>query len=365
MSEHMTTSTIDRDEKTDVRVLETVSGPGGGNPDATISYNGYEQEKPELAQALIEIINSGECMVRCTHEDDGCVDGRCVCEIAYPDGEDFATVEVQDNGDHERAKIAGGGYITGLAMLQALGEHGDSPEQDITYVADELAKQKVFCGGHVGSHGKFDQGQTDCGANDKENIIVSGSAYDAESPAGGVSLLMKFSADGYDQKAIETAFGGWAETIGNTGYFSGSNGVTRLEAAQNAILKAEKDNGSDKKASVIKNLGASHNEKRLVVTYEKGHTFSQTKLRHLLMERFPAVDPNELPQVFVCDFWRVQELAQAVARFSDKSTGMQQSDEDARKRYKLSLHAGVAFQVATYLTLTDGTLPIDFVGAAR
>ena len=357
----MAVITIDSDEKTNVQVIESIPGPGGGKKDASISYKNYEQERPELAHALIEIINSGECVARCTHDDDGCVDGRCVCEIAYPDGDEFETISVLDNGDHERAKVAGGGYITALAMLQALGERGESPEQDIAYLADELAAQGIYCGGHIGSHGKFDNGLTDCGANDKEDVIISGSAYEAESPSGGVSLLMGHSSDTYNSNIVERAINGWSDAIEDTDYLVNSNGVTRLEAAQDAILKSEKGNVSARKASVIKNLGSNHNEKRLIVNYEDGHTFSQTKLRRLLMERFPGVDPDEMPQVFVCDYWRVQKLADAVAHFSDRTSGRERSDAEIEERRQLALHAGVAFQVGTYLTLTDATLPIDFL----
>lgn len=357
----MVLATIDSDEITNVEVIETVPGPGGGKQDATISYKDFEQERPEMALALIEIINSGECMVRCTHEDDGCVDGRCVCEIAYPEGDDFATVSVEDNGDHERAKVAGGGYITALAMLQALGDRGTSPEQDIAYLADQLAKQHIYCGGHIGSHGKFGDGLTDCGANDKEDVIISGKAYEAESPAGGVALLMSYSKDVYDSDVTDRVLARWAETTGDANYLIDSNGVTRLEAAQDAILKTEKNNADRKKAAVIKNLGANHNEKRLIVNYEDGYTFSQTKLRRLLMERFPEVSPDELPQVFVCDYWRVQTLANAVACFSERDSSRERDDMEVQSRRDIALHAGVAFQVGTYLTLTDATLPIDFV----
>lgn len=340
---------------------ETIPAPGVGNKDSSITVSKYEtsDNMRELAADLYEILRSGECVVPCTHNDDGCIDGRFTSEIKFPAEGSFETVSVDDNKDNERAKVAGGGYVTALAMLQALGENGSSPEADIAYLADMFAQNGMYCGGHVGSHGHAHEGKTDCGANDKEDQIIANGTQAPEVVAAVTAALMERSSDSYDDQAMQRGLDGWVETVGDTTYFVDSNGVTRLDAIENGILTAQDTVVSNDKASVIKNLGADHNEIRVAVMYRQGETFSQTKLRRLLIERHPDVDPKDLPQVFVVDFWRIQQLARVVAELPNRENGQSPAAEEVQDRYERALHAGVAFQVATYATLTDGSLPVD------
>lgn len=356
---------IENDKKLTSQLAEVIPAPGVGNPDSPISMAKYlegatpENQKKEIAVSMHEIIAGGECNVACTHDDDGCLDGRCTSEIAVPNGQEFAVVNVEHNKDNERAKLAGGGYTTALAMYVALGETSASPEGDIVYIADEFAKQGIHCGAHTGGHGSEDLGKTDCGANDKVKEIMACGTANRDVVAGITAALFKHSTDLFGQGSMTKALDGWDATQNNTEYFAHSNGVSRLDAIRASILNTQDSSGRDEKVAVIKNLKDDHNEIELVVEYEQGHTFSQTKLRTILQERYPTVDAKDLPQVFVLDFWRVQQLAYAVATMPERETGRVRTDSEIQDRYATALHAGVAFQVATYATLTDGSLPVN------
>lgn len=359
------TTIIENDNTLTNRLTEVIPAPGVGNPDSSISMTKYldqatyENQKKEIAESMHEIIASGECLVTCSHDDDGCLDGRCTSEIAVPNGQEFEVVNVEHNKDNERAKLAGGGYTTALAMYAALGEKSASPEGDIVYIADEFAKQGIHCGAHTGGHGSEDLGKTDCGANDKLRDIIACGANHREVVAAVTAALFKHSTDLFGEGSMNKALDAWANVQSDEEYFANSNGVSRLDAIRASILNTQDNSGRDGKVAVIKNLKDDHNEIELVVDYEQGHTFSQTKLRNLLAEKYPNVDAKDLPQVFVLDFWRVQQLAYAVAVMPERESGRARTDEEIQDRYATAIHAGVAFQVATYATLTDGSLPVN------
>lgn len=112
---------------------------GYGNPDAKIGFQKIVERNnipPEVIQYAIELLKSGECMVDVSRNDDGCIDGRLTEQIVLPFiGSDtgFHTVNIDDINDllgNNRYKVAGGGYITALAMQLAL-------EPDIEVLDDE------------------------------------------------------------------------------------------------------------------------------------------------------------------------------------------------------------------------------------
>ena len=356
------TTTIEDEKRPTIQLVDIIPAPGLGDPISSISAVKYEA-KSESAKDMVrdthEIVKSGECIVRCNHADDGCIDGRCVNELAYPDGNKFITKYVDDNQGNERAKVAGGGLLTSLAMYKAVGEDIVSPEEDIAYIARDFARQGVQCGAHTaGSHGSEVLDKTGCGANDKFDEIMNVAITHRKDISDVSSVLIRPSGNGFDADLLGSGLDKWSEILEVRGYFDGSNGVSRLDAIRDGILSAQATMLGNEKASVLKNLGGGHNEVLLVVNYAKGHTFSQTKLREMLMERHPEVaDPDELPQVFVLDMWRVEELAHAVANITPKD-GTERTEDEKQARYLTALHAGVAYQIATYATLTDGSLPV-------
>lgn len=99
--------------------------------------------------------------------------------------------------------------------------------------------------------------------------------------------------------------------------------------------------GEEKPLAVTKRLDGDHNEDYIIVNYVEGTTFSQGAFADTLRESFPDKDDKNLAQAFVVDAWRVVELAKASV------------PED---EFETAMYAGVAYQVATAATLTDGTL---------
>jgi hypothetical protein len=295
VSEYVTIATVENDQKTNIQLIDIIPAPGLGNPESSISKVKFEStnEKREMSQYMHEIVKSGECMVPCAHGDDGCIDGRCVDEIARPNRGVFEILNVEHNKDNDRAKLAGGGYITSLAMYQALGETRVSSEKDIVYISEQFAKKGIYCGAHTGGHGSEEQGKTDCGANDKFYEIIDNGIRYKDDVGAITNVLLQYSTDSYSQNAMDLAVSTWGNTRKDTDYLVG-NGVKRLEAIRTGILHTQEQNPNVQTVAVIKNLSDNHNEVELVVNYEPGTTFSQAIKRQKLMERYPGVARKDL-----------------------------------------------------------------------
>lgn len=346
-------------EKYSIKILPA---PGVGL--GAISVDTFREKSP-LAEEMIhetrEIIQSGECIMTCNHNDDGCVDGRCVDEIAVPNNESFNLKIVESNFGNERAKVAGGGYMTGLAMFKAIGEDLVSPDVDLEFLSKEFARQGVYCGAHTGSHGSEPKQTTDCGANDRFDQILDIAASHRAEVAEITSALVQPFVDTFHPELLKEDLDNWQHIVKETDNFSHSSGISRLDVIRDGILSAQDSVKGEEKVSVIKHLGGNHNEIFLVVNYLKDMTFSQTKLRNELIEKFPSADPESLPQVFALDMWRVDELAHTVAALPEKNLGRERNSATLHKRYVSALLAGTAYQVATYVALTNGSLPVVIV----
>lgn len=154
-----------------VTVIE-VAPMGYGNPDSSISRKKQLESgelEAEVDTKAQEFIISGEGIVEVQERDDGCIDGRETSELYVTEGGEFYTKSA-DNSNHERAKVAGGGYITTQAMRIGVGARGDSIDEDLARVGADLAEKEIYCGAHSGAH-QHGEG-TDCGANDKFPLIL-------------------------------------------------------------------------------------------------------------------------------------------------------------------------------------------------
>lgn len=352
---------VDSDQNLKLHLIDTIPAPGLGDEKSSISAKRLERmpEMRPLLQDLKEIVKSGECIVTCNHNDDGCIDGRCADLLAYPQDGEFATKEVPDNKGNERAKVAGGGLITGLAMYKALGEGLVSPESDITFIADSFAHKGIYCGAHTGAHGSPDAKKSDCGANDRFGEIIHTVIQNKNAVAGVTRRFMDYLGVTYNQEHMDNNIADWDCIVKLRDNFINSDGLMRLDAIREGVLIAQDTVTDDTKASVIKNLAGSHNEYELEVICDEGMTFSQTQLRDALLARHPEVDPDDLPQVFVLDLWRVRQLAEAIAAIPDRDSGRIRSSDEINERFSRALHAGIAYQIGTYVTLTDGSLDIN------
>lgn len=332
-----------------------IASLGYGNPEAKISYkkkleNGEFQ--PEVIEAGVEVIKSGSCMVDITDPDDGCIDGRLTMHLLMPvrsrdkDEVDFADVE-SHGGHHSRYKVAGGGYITSLVMKLALDPEVKLLDEDLNGVAKHLTEQGIFCGTHTGGH-IHDEGSVDCGANDKLEQILRRGGQLTEEVKGTISYLTSEFNLGvsFSESISDRSEAGLVETLGHPDYFAGSNGKSRFNVIMNTIAEVQKSAETDRPVSVSKHLGGDHNEAFIVLNTVKGKTFSQAEFQHKMLEKFPDLSPDKVPQAFVVDIPRIVDLAEAMAKGRD-------NEAEAKM---IALYAGIAFQFAVAAELTDGTL---------
>jgi hypothetical protein len=315
-----------------------------GNTESTISRE-KQLASAELSQEVDlrsqEIINSGEALVDINDTDDGCIDGRETFELYVTEGGDFYLKRVDEDRNHERAKVAGGGYITSQAIRLGIGEKGSSIDEDISQLGSDLAEKGVYCGAHTGAH-KHGEG-TDCGANDKLPLILHNALAYREQVEGSTKALIETAGLEFNIDTFTTVLTNWEATLADEAYFEGSTGASRLERILSTQAAASEVDGGHKPVAVTKHLDGDHNEDYIIVNYIKGKTFSQGILAEKLREEFPDKEEKNLAQAFVVDTWRIVELAQAAA-----------DEED----FEAALYAGVMYQVATAATLTDGSLPM-------
>lgn len=325
---------------------------GFGNPDASIAYNRFEDEQmlPVIKRA-VEILVNNPPICDITDFDDGCMDGRIVDALLFLlgiEGEDFNKVEVTNPGEHQRAKLAGGGYITSLAMNIGLRGSGVSVDLDIKNVTEDLAKHNIFCGIHTGDHAK--EGGVDCGACDQlPDNLMNMSKY-KDKIAETISFItdrflpnIKFSDE--NRQTVEDNI---ARLDGQEGYFKDSNGETRFDVIMSQIAAAQINSGDrNKPLAVSKNLAGTHTEAFVVLNLAgDGTTFSQDAFQKQLASEFPDIEKDKLPKVFVVDVHRIIKLAKAVA----------DSYGPSQNHFMTALYAGLSFQFAVAAQLTDGSL---------
>lgn len=352
-----------RTEKERVAMEITEISPlGFGNPNAKISLTECMKDplQAELIERAGELIKSGELFVPVDKEDDGCIDGRIAnLVVLIKDLELHEEIIPIENQGHERAKVAGGGYITALAMYIAAKFNTGSVEADLEAVTELLTNEGVYCGAHTGEHSTPEGHTTDCGANDRlDEILRSAVTYSAEIRGTAEALIgvagLKI-ADG----VIEGAQQNWQLAAENEAYFESSNGESRFTVIKAGIADAQVRSGSEKPVAVSKDLAGSHKEAFIVVNYKQGETLSQRKLQDALQKEYPDVDPLELPQAFVVDAWRIVELASALVEADAKAKA--EATPEAQATWAVitlesAIYSGVAYQLATAATLTDGTL---------
>ncbi len=331
-------------EKYEMRyVITEADAMGYGNPDSPISYKKQLETgelRDDVAQYAAELIRSGECMVDITETDDGCIDGRPAISLLYvTESGEFYEKPAYEGEGHERAKVAGGGYMTSLAMLHALGKRDTDPARDITSIGAKLAGEGVVCGAHEDTHAH--DSATGCGANDKYRTILQNAgvfAADIAKSTAGLLAVAGVELNSDVQRSIEA---NWSSVAGDDEYFRNDSGAARFDAIKNNMAAVQGD--ADKPVAVSKVLDGNHNEDFIVINYVEGKTFSQALFQKKLREQFPDLPDKNLAQAFVVDVPRIIRLAQALTH-------------DSPEDFAQALQAGISYQLATAATLTDGSL---------
>lgn len=314
---------------------------GVGNPEAAISYEkqlASGELTPEAVQAAVTFITSSEGMRPLTDSDDGCIDGRPAGSVSFVDRDGKShTNAITDASEHLRAKVAGGGYITSLAMRVGVGRASGLLENDLADIVSDLSRQHIYAGLHTGEH--CHGAATDCGANDKFLPILESGVRYQDAIAANATALMKETGLTVATDALQAPFEHWGRAMGAQ-YGGESTGASRFAVIEAGLRQAQAAEApGDKPVAVKKDLRGSHKEDFIIINYREGETFSQAALNDYLAEHVPGVQAH----AFVVDVPRLVVLAQALSH----------GDEED---FQAALFAGVAFQLATAATLTDGTL---------
>lgn len=339
--------------------VSEVPAPGFGNQDSTISHKkSFEHGSltAEMESRMYELISSGECMVLAQEEDDGCIDGRSSEQVTFVnDAGELTTnpVTLEDGNLHVRQKLAGGGYITALAMKRGVEPAQSTIEQDLTDTVADLSQQSIHCGIHTGEHGSEEN--CDCGANHLIKQIMENGVLYGKEVSGQVEGLLSFAGLPFEQSVMNGVLSGWASTVNQPSYFEGSTSMSRVSVILKQLHVAQKNSGASRPFAVSKHLKGSHKEVAKVINYVDGYSFSQNLYLLKMSESFPEVPLNELPQIFAVDVPRIAQIAKA------KAANYAQDERD--KKEQAFLYAGIAYQSATEATLTDGTMRTFLIAA--
>lgn len=337
---------------------------GFGNPDAHISI-AEKLEDPIEATRIDkagEFILSGEMFVPVDNYDDGCIDGRIATLVTFikAQGLEALTQPIADEG-HERAKVAGGGYMTALAMYIAAKFNGGSIEADLKAVTEMLTKEGVYCGAHTAGNNDLSGPACGCGANDDIDKILLAAVTHADAIRDTTKALIGVAGLRIDNVVVQNVAQNNAAAANNSAYYEGSTGSSRFAAIKEGIVDAQAASGSENPVAVSKDLEGKHQEAFIVLNYKSGVTLSQRKLQHALAAEYPDVDIKLLPQAFVVDVWRIVDLAKAMVE-SDAKAKAEASDADQANwisiDFETALQSGVSYQLATAAHLTDGSLRI-------
>lgn len=320
------------------------NGFGYGNHAAKISLKKQRQDNeitPEVEQKAALLIASGSCVVPVTHKDDGCIDGRYATNKVYRALSGELVKDHIDNLHHRRPLVAGGGAITGRACWIGAKGPGENSRRDLVKTVERLMARHINFGAHTGQHASGEN--IDCGANDKEQLIFSNIIVFEDKIKQDAVVLFKKLGWEFPQHSWDIMIGQVKKLQAQAAYFVGASGRKNLDI----IAKGLQVEGSAP-TSVIKELGGIHNEDFIYINLVKDTTFDQALFHEALQMDFPATE--SLAQIFVVDIWRIQELAEAVG--------------DSEQEKTAAFMAGLAYQLATAATLTDGTLRV-FIGIQK
>jgi len=275
----------------------------------------------EVMARVDEAINSPDILVDVSRDDDGqlvdddgCGDGRITKVVMR--GHELLHRSLN------RAKVFGGGSAMAAADLIGSGKAGDTLLATFRDAIDELAEKMINFGAHTADHVSSPD-KCGCGAIDEAAVVVARVAQHRG------AIQQQFEALGVPVDGLDEIFDNYArfaERIAAQPF----KGVEVMELIVN-------------RGKIVKQLGGSHAEARIVLNYVPGTTLNQGSIHALSGGK---VD------IFGVDVWRMQELA------ADLHPG----DDAAGRRAFQSM---LAYTLAVAEVLTKGDLPVYVIKLAE
>lgn len=298
--------------------IEKVSD-GLGIGEGNISGTEIDQKAgPELVRRVDVAINSEKVIVPLDRdsdgnlvEDDGCGDGRFTKLV-------MRGREILKKSLH-RPKVFGGGATMGAASLIGSGEAAGKTLQDIFRLSMHVLRESgVKFGAHTADH--VADGKCGCGAIDEAPRVIGNAVkYQRE-------ITDQFEALGVPTEGLHAIFANF----------------TTHEQGLAAQLFAGEEVMSDIQADgdvVVKELGGSHIESRIILNLVEGTTVNQNYIRRVSEGK---VD------VFGVDVWRMNYIANRL-HADDAAASLQ------------AFQSMLVYTLATAAVLTKGDLPVFVV----
>jgi hypothetical protein len=269
-----------------------------------------------------EIITSvKDCLSKVDPElPSSCVDGRkAICTL-------------DETPTEPRPSLAAGSLISAYVAAEFCGWFTDNDPKDvvsrISMVKQLLESQKINCGGHcdeIALAAKFDLGSnrlsTGCGADDRLPEIIQNIQNNVSTVKAMTNQLVEPLAP--DIKELEIKLSETASQIL----------LNDWDPSLPFNILSESNKRSIEVLKCTKEHLHGHEEVALVVNYQDETTLD----RDSLVEQYDI-------QVFDVDMWYVERIARALAR-----------GPEAVEQYSSLLNALAAFQVGTYITLSNGS----------
>jgi hypothetical protein len=280
-----------------------------------VGYGKIHAEGIDVDEAAQELVCEVERFLTLVSEDapSACIDGRkCV---ACMDGSDT----------EPRPGVAGGGLVSAYAAAELIGWFADDAGDEsarMQTVLEYLNSKGVATGTHCDEAAVASDfaGKTGCGANDNLPAILTRLHADKAIVDTFTGIILntdpeRLKTTYVDARTLQARHKNWipAETI---------NIIGEIEGQRNIEILSSDDSETH-----------GHNELAVVFNDVENTTVDRDAL-------FAATGK----QVFDVDVWYLRKLAKAMA-----------SGPDAVAQEERLLNAMVAYQVATYLTLCDGS----------
>lgn len=294
-------------------VVRLVEGLGFG--DGSITTVGIN---PELLLKIDQAISSPDILIAVGKNDagdvladDGCGDGRHV--------ELITKAQAVLKRSLHRSKVFGGGVAMGVATLVGLGRASGQPLESVFENSmANLQTNKIDFGAHTDS--LEHPGASGCGAIDRSPQSIAAAVHYESQIRGVIDVL------GVDPAGIDEVFENYRKYAAEIANHNGFNGYVVV----NKIKQLSK---------VVKQLGGTHKERRIILNTVPGFTVNQYYVRNFT---------DDEGQVFAVDTWRLEEIA----------TKLYDNDEQVKHQALLS---ELVYMLGVAAVLTDGTLPVDII----